>query len=181
MKVFSLLLGFLWGGMTLDMAYAGQSSTRLDVQITLEPACYINQGLLVDGERGVSLGVLDFGQVRPNFKIVETGLNHKNGSGLVIECPSGVNAQVVFGAGLHDAYVPSPYRGTYYHALSNSERYVAYNLYTDASKQKVIVPHVPINIPAGKAFRLFPHAKAVGQGGLTQGLYTDTLAVTISF
>ncbi len=162
-------------------AWAEQASTHLDAQITLIPACRINQGTFQTSTGDVNLGVFDFGRTQANFKQVETGLVHANGAGLSIECPAGVNAQVVFGAGLHDANVPTLHQGQYYHALNYGQSYIAYNLYVDASKQKVIVPHEPIKIPSGQVFHLLPHAQAVGNDNLTQGLYTDTLAVTISF
>lgn len=171
----------LLGLVGANQLYAAQANATLQVQITLLPSCRINQGVVTDGDDVGLFGVFDFGATTAGFGVVETGLNAHRAGGVMIECPAGVNATITFGAGLHDDKVPDEQQGRYHHALSNGQHYVAYNLYVDSRKQAVMRPSEPINIPGGQPFQLLPHALAIGAKGLSQGSYTDTIAVTIDF
>lgn len=147
----------------------------IDATITLTSACEVNGSTATSG---VDFGTIDFGSHTTLFSEATSTLDPGGGgSGISIQCSPGSDASLTIVGGLNDASVAGSGR-----AMKNGSLYVPYDIYSDASFATLLANGNSIAVTADGTIQTIPiYGKALGNGGLTAGLYSDTISVTLSF
>ena len=163
-------------------SYAGQISAQLKPQIELQAACMVNQQMYLQGATAAHFGDLDFGEHSASFSgVIETSLSGTQQNAIQIQCSDHAEVNVTFGAGLHDANVPTDAKSNYFHALSNGQDYVAYNL-LNADDKSVIRAQQRISSSGATGLLIYLYAQAYLSGHrISTGQYRDTIAISIEF
>lgn len=161
---------------------AGQLGAVLKPQIELQAACIVNNQLYLQGATAIDFGSLDFGEQRASASgVIETSLSNAQHNAIQIQCSDNAEVNITFGAGLNDGHVPSAANNNYFHALSNGQDFVAYNL-LDAEDKSIIHPQQRISRSAATALVINLYAQAFLTGlPISTGHYQDTIAITIEF
>ena len=164
------------------LLYAGSGSVSLKSEITLEPACLINQKSTLNGANLNKLGDLDFGDLDASFSSVSAMLSNETNNAIHILCPVGSNVKVAFNAGRNANHVPSQFAANYQRAISNGGgEYIAYQIYENNKSGKVLTPETSIDFLGGSEYVVRLYAEAVHAQSLSKGEYTDQITVTVNF
>jgi len=165
--------------LTLTMVSSAHAVTTITGQITanltLTSSCLVNG---VSGSSGLNFGALNFGTTTSLFTEADAQVL-SGGGALSILCSSGTSPAVKVRAGSHDGQSTGGGR-----ALADGNgNFVPYDLYTDAGHTTLLAIDGVISPGAstGAAQTVNIYGKAVGKAGLPAGVYTDTVAVELSF
>jgi spore coat protein U-like protein len=162
---------------------AGELGAKLNTQIELLPSCSINNKTILDGENGLKLGEINFGETTASFNgIIESSLISEAGAGIQIQC-AGISAlKLTFGAGQNDGNIPTAFSENYHHALSNGKDFLAYNLLYGTDKRIIKANDFFIlnNTAQTQTVRVF--GRAINNGSpVSMGNYHDLVPVVIEF
>lgn len=167
---------FLFAGAGLMLACQVQAASvtgQIAATLTLISNCQVNGST---ASSGVNFGALNFGSQIAQF----TGATAQVGGGGAISvlCSPGAIPVVKVGVGGHDGASAGGTR-----ALSDGTNFVPYDFYTDAATTVLLPINGTITLPTsiGVAQTVNLYGRAVGKAGLPPGVYTDTVAVELSF
>ena len=169
----------LFAGLGLALASQAQAATvtgNINATLTLTAACQVNGSTATTG---VNFGNLDFGSqialfTEASAQVIGTG----GGGAISVLCSPGATPVVKVGAGAHDAATTGGSR-----ALAMGTNYVPYDFYTDAGHTNLLAINGTITLATstGVAQTVNMYGRAVGKPSLPPGVYTDTVAVELSF
>ncbi|MHC8332520.1 Csu type fimbrial protein [Pseudomonas sp. LB3P25] len=163
----------------LALSYSANAVTTVTGQIstsmTLTSSCEVNGA---GGSSGLNFGALDFGTTGSLFTAAN-GQVLSGGGALSILCSSGTTPAMKVRAGAHDGGSVGGSRAL----ADGSGHFVPYDLYTDAGYEDILAIDTVINLDpsTGVAQTVNIYGKAVGKAGLPAGIYSDTVAVELSF
>ncbi|WP_415769435.1 Csu type fimbrial protein [Pseudomonas sp. LB3P38] len=157
-------------------AQADTTTGQITSSMTLSNSCQINGA---GGTSGMNFGALDFGSTGSLFTTAN-GQVLSGGGALSILCSSGTTPAVKVRAGAHDGGSDG---GTRALMDVSGNNFVPYDLYTDSGHQDILAIDGVINLDPsdGSAQTVNIYGKAVGKAGLPAGIYSDTVAVELSF
>jgi spore coat protein U-like protein len=169
LKSFGVLAAAALATTTATAAITGQ----VDVKLKVESGCTVDNSQ--NNGNMNNFGTLDFGRTSSTWANILTGevASSGNGGDIAVTCDAGVTG--------FDVSIDSGERGD--RTLSNATDTVAYNVYQDAARSKEYVANqkvafsstgTPVNVPIFGS--IASNAVAVSEGD-----YTDTLLVTVSF
>lgn len=167
------LLGLVWlSGAHAVTTVTGQISSTL----TLTSSCLVNGA---SGTTGLNFGALNFGTTTSLFTEADAQVLAGGGGALSIQCSASTSPTVKVRAGTNDRQSTGGTRALF----DGVSHYVPYDFYTDAGHQTILAIDDVINLSAsaGAAQTVNLYGKAVGKAGLPAGVYTDTVAVELSF
>ena len=145
-------------------------SGTIESSINLVAGCAVNGTTVANG---FSFGSLSFGTHATEFTNATAQVG--GATGISVQCTTGVTATYTIGSSLH-AGVNGMNRSMRFGA-GPTYSYVGYNLYSDAAYSQPYLT-TPIAVPAQP---ITIYGRAIGTGGLSAGLYQDTIAVTLTF
>lgn len=161
----------------IPVAQAQTTITGLiEATIELVDSCIVNDDQDPDG---TVWGTLDFG-THPTLFFEADAEVLANGSGISVLCAPGIQPTFTLVEGQNDAE-----SGDANHAMALNTNYVPYTIYTDTGRTTALPPSGTIGLdefddpPVAQTINLY--GRAFGADGLTEGTYTDTLTVTLSF
>lgn len=169
----------IFAGLGLVLATQVQAATvtgTISATLTLTAACQVNS---TSGTSGLNFGTLDFGSKEALFTSVGAQVIGGGGGGMSILCSAGTVPIIKVAAGAHDGQSSGGTR-----ALANgSGSFVPYDFYTDSGYTTPLAINGTITLPTstGVAQTVNLYGKALGKAGLPAGVYTDTVAVELSF
>lgn len=165
-----------------QFVYAGSGSVSLKSEITLEPACLINQKNALQGEHIPQLGLLDFGEQGSAFTQASAILSNEFNNAISILCPEGSHVKVVFNAGLNATQVPPQFAAEYQRAMANGAgEYIAYQIYENNKAGKVLTPEASLDFLGGDEYVFRIYAEAVNLQSLSKGEYSDQITISVNF
>lgn len=165
-------------GLGLALAYQAQAAMvtgTISATLTLTAACQVNG---TSGDSGLNFGSLNFGSQEALF----TSANAQvlgGASAMSILCSAGTVPVIKVRTGTHDGQSSGGTR-----ALSDGNgNFVPYDFYTDAGRTTLLPIDGTITLPTstGVAQSVNLYGQARGKAGLPAGVYTDTVAVELSF
>lgn len=146
---------------------------QVDVKLNISSGCTVDNSQ-VEGNMN-KFGVLDFGKSASTWSNVLTAevASSGNGGDLTVTCDAGVSQ--------FNVSVNGGERGD--RTLSNATDTVAYNVYQDAARSKLYELNTNVAFPtAGTPVKVPMYgAIAANATAVSEGDYTDTLLVTVSF
>lgn len=155
-------------------ASAGTVTGQIGVTLTLDSGCIVNGTGGTNGAVDLNFGTLDFGSQPIHFTQVDSMLTGSAGAGISVQCSAGNFPVLTFGSGLNDTA-----SGRH---LASGSSLVEYRLYSDAGHASELTIGTAIPLLAdGTVQQVDVFARALGASGLTAGLYTDTIAITLDF
>lgn len=159
----------------LQSAASAQTvSGEINATITLTSACEVNGST---GTEGVDFGLLDFGSHTTLFTQATTELEAGGATGISVQCSPGSDASLTITAGANDNEVDGSLR-----AMTNGTSFVPYDIYSDSGFSAVLANNDSIDVIADGSVKVVPiYGRALGNAALTEGTYTDTISVTLSF
>ncbi|WP_173912088.1 spore coat protein U domain-containing protein [Acinetobacter sp. Marseille-Q1618] len=165
-----------------NLVYAGSGSVNLTSEITLEPACLINQNSTLQGEDISQLGQLDFGEQGSGFTHASAILSNESNNAISILCPEGSLVKVAFNAGLNATQVPPQFAAEYQRAMANGAgEYIAYQIYENNKAGRVLTPEASLEFLGGAEYVFRIYAEAVNLQLLSKGEYSDQITITVNF
>ncbi|MDD1976192.1 Csu type fimbrial protein [Pseudomonas tussilaginis] len=170
---------FIFAGVGLALGAQAQAATvtgNINATLTLTSSCQVNGG---SGASGLNFGTLNFGTHDAMFTSASGQVLGNGGGAMSILCSAGTVPAIKVGAGANDNQSDGGTR-----ALSDgSGNYVPYDFYTDSGHTQVLVIDGVITLPTstGVAQAVNLYGQAQGKVGLPAGVYTDTVAVELSF
>ncbi|MFK0087938.1 spore coat U domain-containing protein [Pseudomonas sp. NPDC090755] len=170
---------FIYAGIGLALCGQAQAATvtgQINASLTLVASCQVNGAI---GSTGVDFGALDFGSQDALFSQAAGQVLGGGGGALSILCSSGTVPAVKIGAGTHDNQSAGGTRAL----ADGSGNFVPYDFYTDAGHTQVLAINGVITLPtsSGVAQTVNLYGLAKGKVGLPAGVYSDTVAVELSF
>ncbi|MCH4246094.1 spore coat protein U domain-containing protein [Acinetobacter gerneri] len=147
---------------------------QVDVKLNISSGCTVDNSQ-VEGNMN-KFGVLDFGKSASTWSNVLTAevASTGNGGDLTVSCDAGVTQ--------FNVSVNGGERGD--RTLSNATDTVSYNVYQDAARSKLyeLNTNVPFTPTAATPVKVPMYgAIAANATAVSEGDYTDTLLVTVSF
>ncbi|QBF26415.1 SCPU domain-containing protein [Pseudomonas tructae] len=169
----------IFAGVGLALAAQAQAATvtgNITATLTLIASCQVNGG---SGSSGLNFGALNFGTQDALFVNASGQVLGGGGGAMSILCSSGTVPTVKVRAGAHDSQSAGGTRALY----DGVANYVPYDFYTDAGHSTVLAIDGTITLPTstGVAQTVNLYGLAKGKAGLPAGVYTDTVAVELSF
>ncbi|MFJ7794992.1 spore coat U domain-containing protein [Pseudomonas sp. NPDC096950] len=164
----------------LTLASSAVAATTVTGQITssltLISSCQVNGA---GGSSGLNFGALNFGTANSLFTTADAQVLGGGGGALSILCSSGTTPTVKVRAGSHDGLSTGGTRAL----ADGSGNFVPYDLYTDSGHSQILAIDGVINLAAstGVAQTVNIYGRAVGKAGLPAGVYSDTVAVELTF
>jgi spore coat protein U-like protein len=166
----------------LTMASSLNAATTVTGQIssslTLIASCQVNGS---GAATGLNFGSLNFGTTNSLFTNADAQLLGGTGTGgaLSIVCSAGTTPAVKVRAGAHDGASPGGTRAL----ADGAGNFVPYDFYTDSGFSSLLAIDGVITLAAstGVAQTVGLYGRAVGKPGLPAGVYTDTVAVELTF
>jgi len=165
---------FIFSAIVTTSSFAAISG-QVDVKLNISSGCTVENSK-VEGNMN-KFGVLDFGKSASTWTNVLTAevASAGNGGDLVVTCDAGVSQ--------FNVSVNGGERGN--RTLSNATDHVSYNVYQDAARSKLYdlntnVPFTPTAASTPVKVPMFG-AIAANAAAVSDGNYTDTLLVTVSF
>ena len=139
-------------------------------------ACQVNGGA---GQSGLNFGNLNFGTQDALFTQAGAQVLGPGGGAMSILCSAGTVPAVRVRAGSHDGESAGGTRAL----ADGSGNFVPYDFYTDAGYNNLLAIDGTITLPTstGAAQTVNLYGQAVGKAGLPAGVYTDTVAVELTF
>ena len=169
----------IFAGLGLAVAAQAPAATvtgTLNATLTLTAACLVNGGA---GTSGLNFGTLNFGTQDALFTQANGQVLGGGGGALSILCSAGTVPAVRVRAGAHDGQSTGGTR-----ALADGNgNFVPYDFYTDAGRTQLLAIDGTVTVPTsvGVAQTVNLYGQARGKAGLPAGVYTDTVAVELSF
>ncbi|PWB32399.1 spore coat protein [Pseudomonas sp. SDI] len=168
----------LLAGLGLALCTQAQAATvtgNINATLTLTSACQVNGSSAVSG---VTFGTLSFGSQSALFSTAGAQVL-SGGSGFSVLCSAGTIPIIKVNAGAHDGQSSGGGRALY----DGVANYVPYDFYTDSGFSTLLVVGGTITLPTstGVAQTVNLYGQAKGKAGLPAGLYTDLVAVELSF
>ncbi|WP_433884607.1 Csu type fimbrial protein [Pseudomonas vranovensis] len=169
----------IFAGLGLALATQAQAATvtgNITATLTLIASCQVNGG---GGASGLNFGTLNFGTQEALFTSAGGQVLGGGGGAMSILCSSGTVPVIKVRAGAHDSQSPGGSRALY----DGVANYVPYDFYTDSGHTQLLVIDGTITLPTstGVAQTVNLYGQAKGKAGLPAGVYTDTVAVELSF
>ncbi|MCW2271864.1 Spore Coat Protein U domain protein [compost metagenome] len=170
---------FIFAGVGLALCSQAQAATvtgNINATLTLIASCQVNGG---SGATGQDFGTLDFGSQEALFTTANAQVLGGAGGAMSILCSSGTIPAIKVSTGTNDNQSDGGSR-----ALADGNgNYVPYDFYTDAGHTQLLAIDGVITLPTstGVAQTVNLYGQAVGKPGLPAGVYTDTVAVELSF
>lgn len=166
-------------GLGLALASQAQAASvtgNITSTLTLIAACQVNGS---SGTSGLNFGALNFGTQDALFSSVSAQVQKSGGGAMSILCSAGAIPVIKVRAGLHDGQSSGGTRSL----ADGSGNFVPYDLYTDAGGSNLLAIDGTITLPlsTGVAQTVNLYGRAVGKAGLPPGVYSDTIAVELSF
>lgn len=164
----------------LTLASSAVAATTVTGQITssltLISSCQVNGA---GGSSGLNFGALNFGTANSLFTTADAQVLGGGGGALSILCSSGTTPTVKVRAGSHDGLSTGGTRAL----ADGSGNFVPYDFYTDSGHSQLLAIDGVINLAAstGVAQTVNLYGRAVGKAGLPAGVYSDTVAVELTF
>ncbi|QXH48690.1 spore coat U domain-containing protein [Pseudomonas xanthosomatis] len=169
----------LLAGIGLALASQAQAATvtgTINSTLTLTAACQVNGGT---GTSGLNFGTLNFGTQDALFTTANAQVLGPGGGAMSILCSSGTVPAVRVRAGSHDGQSTGGTRAL----ADGAGNFVPYDFYTDSGRTQLLAIDGTITLPTstGVAQTVNLYGQARGKAGLPAGVYTDTVAVELSF
>ncbi|MDD2056961.1 spore coat U domain-containing protein [Pseudomonas sp. GD03860] len=173
---------FIFAGVGLALGTLGSQALadtvtgNINATLTLIASCQVNGGT---GATGQNFGTLNFGTQDALFASANAQVMGDGGGAMSILCSSGTIPAIKVGAGANDNQSDGGSR-----ALADGNgNYVPYDFYTDAGHTQLLAIDGVITLPTstGVAQTVDLYGQASGKPGLPAGVYTDTVAVELSF
>ncbi|WXL27871.1 spore coat U domain-containing protein [Ectopseudomonas mendocina] len=160
-------------------ASANNLAGEVEVKMVIGAGCSITNGNVNAGVN--QWGTLDFGSHSELSNIIDAQTLGSSGN-IQIKCSTGLSPSLSINSGLHST------GGQRYMKHATTPETIAYNVYSDATRNQLIQPDTPVNISAvatGNAvdIPLYGRVSPANQGSTSPaaGTYSDTLLVTISW
>ena len=166
-------------GLGLALASHAQAATvtgTISSTLTLTAACQVNGSASTSG---LNFGSLNFGTQDALFTTASGQVLGVGGGAMSILCSAGTVPAIRVRAGTHDGQSTGGTR-----ALADGNgNFVAYDFYTDTGHTQLLAIDGTITLPTstGVAQTVNLYGQARGKAGLPAGVYTDTVAVELSF
>ncbi|MFF7064535.1 spore coat protein U domain-containing protein [Pseudomonas sp. NPDC008258] len=166
-------------GLGLALASQAQAATvtgTINSTLTLIAACQVNGS---SGTSGLNFGALNFGTQDALFTTVNGQVLGGGGGAMSILCSAGTVPAIRVRAGAHDGQSSGGTRAL----ADGAGNFVPYDFYTDAGRTQLLAIDGTITLPTstGVAQTVNLYGQARGKAGLPAGVYTDTVAVELSF
>ncbi|MDU9402783.1 spore coat U domain-containing protein [Pseudomonas sp. zfem004] len=166
-------------GLGLALAAQAQAATvtgTISSTLTLTAACQVNGA---GGTSGLNFGNLNFGTQDSLFTTANGQVLGGGGGAMSILCSAGTIPVIKVRAGSHDGQSTGGTRAL----ADGSGNFVPYDFYTDAGHTTPLAIDGTITLPTstGVAQTVNLYGQARGKAGLPAGVYTDTVAVELSF
>lgn len=163
----------------LALAAQGQAATvtgTINSTLTLTAACQVNGS---SASSGLNFGTLNFGTQEALFTTANAQVLGGGSGAMSILCSAGTVPVIRVRAGSHDGQSTGGSRAL----ADGAGNFVPYDFYTDAGHTTVLVIDSTITLPTstGVAQTVNLYGQARGKAGLPAGVYTDTVAVELSF
>lgn len=169
----------LFAGAGLLLAAQVQAATvtgQINASLTLISSCQVNGSTATTG---VNFGALSFGTQNALFTEAGAQVLGAGNAAMSILCSNGAIPVIKVGIGAHDAASTGGTRALF----DGVANYVPYDFYTDAAYTTLLPINGTITLPTstGVAQTVNLYGRAVGKAGLPPGVYTDLVAVELSF
>ena len=166
-------------GLGLALASQAQAATvtgTINSTLTLIAACQVNGS---SGTSGLNFGALNFGTQDALFTTANGQVLGGGGGAMSILCSAGTVPAIRVRAGAHDGQSSGGTRAL----ADGAGNFVPYDFYTDAGRTQLLAIDGTITLPTstGVAQTVNLYGQARGKAGLPAGVYTDTVAVELSF
>lgn len=163
----------------LALAAQAQAATvtgTISSTLTLIAACQVNGAT---GTSGLNFGTLNFGTQDSLFTTANGQVLGGGGGAMSILCSAGTTPAIRVRAGAHDGQSAGGTRAL----ADGAGNFVPYDFYTDAGRTTLLAIDGTITLPTstGVAQTVNLYGQARGKAGLPAGVYTDTVAVELSF
>ncbi|MGF6391985.1 Csu type fimbrial protein [Pseudomonas plecoglossicida] len=157
-------------------AHAATVTGTISSTLTLTAACQVNGS---SGTSGLNFGSLNFGSQDALFTTAPGQVLGGGGGAMSILCSAGTVPAIRVRAGAHDGQSAGGTRAL----ADGSGNFVPYDFYTDAGHTQLLAIDGTITLPTstGVAQTVNLYGQARGKAGLPAGVYTDTVAVELSF
>jgi spore coat protein U-like protein len=157
-------------------AQAATTTGQITSSMTLSSSCQINGA---GGTSGVDFGALSFGTTGSLFTEASGQVLAGGGGALSILCSSGTLPEVKVSVGANDGLSLGGTRALF----DGVGNYVPYDLYTDSGHTQLLAVDgvIALSASTGVAQTVNIYGKAVGKAGLPAGIYSDTVAVELTF
>jgi spore coat protein U-like protein len=159
-----------------SVAQAATVTGQINSSLVLNSACTVNGS---SGTSGLNVGSLNFGTQGALFTQANAQVIGGGGGAISILCSNGANPEVKVRAGSHDGQSSGGSRAL----ADGAGNFIAYDFYSDSGTSKLLSVDATITLATstGVAQTVNIYGKAVGKPGLPAGIYTDTVAVELSF
>jgi spore coat protein U-like protein len=169
----------LLAGLGLALAAQAQAATvtgTISSTLTLTSACQVNGS---GGTTGLNFGALNFGTQDSLFTTANGQVLGGGGGAMSILCSAGTVPAIRVRNGAHDGQSTGGTRAL----ADGAGNFVPYDFYTDAGRTQLLAIDGTITLPTstGVAQTVNLYGQARGKAGLPAGVYTDTVAVELSF
>ncbi|HHJ1297594.1 spore coat protein U domain-containing protein [Pseudomonas sp. P1B16] len=166
-------------GLGLALASQAQAATvtgNITSTLTLISACQVNGS---SASSGLNFGALDFGTQDALFGTANAQVLGGSGGAMSILCSAGTIPAIRVRAGTHDGQSSGGTRAL----ADGAGNFVPYDFYTDTGRTQVLAIDGTITLPTstGVAQTVNLYGQARGKAGLPAGVYTDTVAVELTF
>lgn len=166
-------------GLGLALASQAQAATvtgNITSTLTLISACHVNGS---SASSGLNFGALDFGTQDALFGTANAQVLGGSGGAMSILCSAGTIPAIRVRAGTNDGQSSGGTRAL----ADGAGNFVPYDFYTDTGRTQVLDIDGTITLPTstGVAQTVNLYGQARGKAGLPAGVYTDTVAVELTF
>jgi spore coat protein U-like protein len=166
-------------GLGLALASQAQAATvtgNITSTLTLISACQVNGS---SASSGLNFGALDFGTQDALFGTANAQVLGGSGGAMSILCSAGTIPAIRVRAGTNDGQSSGGTRAL----ADGAGNFVPYDFYTDTGRTQVLAIDGTITLPTstGVAQTVNLYGQARGKAGLPAGVYTDTVAVELTF
>lgn len=165
--------------LVLALAAQAQAATvtgTINSTLTLISACQVNGSA---GTSGLNFGSLNFGTQDALFTTANGQVLGGGGGAMSILCSAGTVPAIRVRAGAHDGASSGGTRAL----ADGAGNFVPYDFYTDTGRTQLLAIDGTITLPTstGVAQTVNLYGQARGKAGLPAGVYTDTVAVELTF
>ncbi|HEK0909389.1 TPA: spore coat protein U domain-containing protein [Pseudomonas putida] len=159
-----------------DQAQAATVTGTINSTLTLISACQVNGSA---GTSGLNFGSLNFGTQDALFTTANGQVLGGGGGAMSILCSAGTVPAIRVRAGAHDGASSGGTRAL----ADGAGNFVPYDFYTDTGRTQLLAIDGTITLPTstGVAQTVNLYGQARGKAGLPAGVYTDTVAVELTF
>ncbi|MEN5034004.1 Csu type fimbrial protein [Pseudomonas sp. TWI929] len=159
-----------------SQAHAVSVTGNISSTLTLTAACQVNGS---SATSGLNFGSLNFGTQDALFTTANAQVLGGGSGAMSILCSAGTVPVIRVRGGSHDGQSTGGSRAL----ADGSGNFVPYDFYIDAGHTTLLVIDATITLPTstGAEQTVNLYGQARGKAGLPAGVYTDTVAVELSF